>query len=394
MNGSSVEISVRERYSAAAEAPEAALCCPIEYDSRYLELIPDEIIEKDYGCGDPSRYVEAGETVLDLGSGSGKICYIAAQVVGSEGRVIGVDMNDDMLALARSYQGEMAQKLGYANVEFRKGKIQDLALDRDRIDTWLGEHPIADEKALRRYEAFAAEQQRIAPLIEDGSVDVVVSNCVLNLAPDEDKAQLFREIHRVLRRGGRAVISDIVADELVPQNLKDDPELWSGCVSGALEETQFVQAFEAAGFYGIEILKRDPDPWRTVEGIEFRSVTVVAYKGKEGACWDHNEALIYKGPFSEVTDDDGHTFVRGQRVAVCRKTFEIYSAAPYAAYFEPVEPRVPVVEPTPFPCSGGSLERHPSQTKDGSLIRRPSETKGEQYAETTEANSCCEPGQC
>ncbi|MBI3304108.1 MAG: hypothetical protein HYZ72_18755, partial [Deltaproteobacteria bacterium] len=126
-----------------------------------------------------------------------------------------------------------------------------------------------------------------------------------------DKRQLFAEIFRVLKNGGRAVISDIVADESVPAHLKNDSELWGGCISGALQESEFLQAFTAAGFYGMEILKRDAQPWRTVEGIEFRSLTLVAYKGKQGPCWDCNHAVIYKGPWSEVKDDDGHTLIRG-----------------------------------------------------------------------------------
>jgi SAM-dependent methyltransferase len=124
-----VEQSVRQRYSAAAQAAKPELCCPIDYDLARLKLLPPEIIEKDYGCCDPSRYARAGDVVLDLGSGGGKVCYLAAQIVGSSGRVIGVDMNDDMLALARKYQAEMAQRLGSDRVRFLKGYIQDLALD-------------------------------------------------------------------------------------------------------------------------------------------------------------------------------------------------------------------------------------------------------------------------
>jgi len=382
MSAPVVEDIVRDRYSAAAQAPEAALCCPVEYDPRYLEIIPEEIIAKDYGCGDPSRYLKPGDTVLDLGSGAGKICYIAAQVVGVEGRVIGVDMNDDMLALGRGYQDHMATALGYANVEFHKARIQDLKLDRDHLNQWLRQHPVEDEASLRRLETFMAEEGEKNPLIADQSVDIVVSNCVLNLVSDAEKRQLFGEIYRVLRRGGRAAISDIVADEPVPAHLKDDPELWSGCVSGAMQEAEFLRAFEEAGFYGIEIAKRDETPWRTVEGIEFRSLTVVAYKGKEGACWDHNEALVYKGPFREVRDDDGHTFSRGQRTAVCRKTFEIYSREPYEHYFEKVEPLHPVSEPVLFSCTGGAV------------LREPRQTKGQEYDITTEAGDCCEPDQC
>src|SRR5688572_13415852 len=115
-----VEFAVRQRYSAAAHTRVDTLCCPVEYDQNLLAVIPKEVLDRDYGCGDPSRHLRRGETVLDLGSGTGKICFIASQVVGPEGRVIGVDMNDDMLALARKHQPAVAFKVGYSNVEFRK----------------------------------------------------------------------------------------------------------------------------------------------------------------------------------------------------------------------------------------------------------------------------------
>lgn len=385
------ESSTRERYSAAAAAPEAALCCPVDYDPRYLQMIPDEIIEKDYGCGDPSTFARPGDTVLDLGSGGGKICYIAAQIVGAAGRVIGVDMNDDMLALARRHQPGMAQALGYDNVEFRKGRIQDLGLDRDRLELWLREHPVQDEGSLRTFEKQLTILRQQQPLVADESVDLVLSNCVLNLVADTEKRQLFGEIFRVLRRGGRAAISDIVADEPVPEHMKADPELWSGCLSGAMEETEFLQAFGDAGFYGIELAKRDPEPWRTVEGIEFRSVTVTAWKGKQGDCWEHNEAVIYKGPFREVSDDDGHVYRRGERVAVCRKTFEILGREPYADYFEPISPLEAVTDPQPFDC--GPPPSASSSGPGGAVRRHPRQTKGRDYDATTEAacgpNGCC-----
>ncbi len=247
----SPEEAVRERYSRAATQREAALCCPVSYDPKLLEAIPAEVLERDYGCGDPTRYAREGETVLDLGSGTGKACFLASQIVGPTGRVIGVDMNDEMLAVARRAAPEVARRIGFGNVEFRKARIQDLR-----------------------------------PVVPDGSVDLVVSNCVLNLVQPEAKKALFAEIHRVLRRGGRAVISDIVSDRDVPEPLMADPELWSGCISGAFREDAFVQAFEEAGFYGTTLLERQAKPWRVVEGIAFRSVTVVAYKGKEGACLD------------------------------------------------------------------------------------------------------------
>src|SRR5437867_3333093 len=180
-NPSRAESAVKSRYAAAAKAPEAALCCPVEYDRRYLEIIPAEVIEKDYGCGDPSRYVQPGETVLDLGSGAGKICFIAAQIVGAQGRVIGVDMTDEMLAVARRNAPIVAERLGYANVEFRKGRIQDLGLDVEIVDAELKKNPIANANTFLRAQELAADLRVKHPLVETESVDVVVSNCVLNL---------------------------------------------------------------------------------------------------------------------------------------------------------------------------------------------------------------------
>lgn len=379
----SVEKSVKERYAAAASAPEAALCCPVDYDRKYLEIIPTEVIEKDYGCGDPSKHLHPGETVLDLGSGTGKICFIASQVVGPEGKVIGVDMTDDMLEVARRNAPVIAERTGFANVEFRKGRIQDLALDLEKLDEELKNNPIGDANSFLAAAELAADLRVSHPLIESDSVDVVVSNCVLNLVGGSEKRQLFEEIFRVLKKGGRAVISDIVADEDVTEEMQDDPILWSGCISGALREDEFVKAFEDAGFYGIRILKRDPQPWQTVQGIEFRSVTIEAWKGKQGECFERNQAVIYKGPFKKVLDDDGHALERGQRYAVCDKTFNLYRKAPYTDSFDFVEPReaIPSDDAEPFDC-------------DGMRIRHPRETKGLDYDATTEAAVCTDGGDC
>ena len=380
------EEAVRHRYSEGAKKVEPELCCPTSYDPKYLVAIPQEVLEKDYGCGDPSRYLQPGETVLDLGSGAGKVCFIAGQVVGPTGRVIGIDMNDDMLAVARGNLPAVADRVGYANVSFHKSKIQDLQLDLEALEIWLELNPVRCYADLELLERHKDELRRNQPLVADESVEVVVSNCVLNLVRSEDKRQLFNEIFRVLRRGGRAVISDIVSDEDVPLHLQNDPSLWSGCISGALREDMFLRAFEDAGFYGITVLERQTEPWRTVEGIEFRSVTVVAYKGKEGDCWEQKQAVIYRGPFKEVRDDDGHILRRGVRVAVCEKTFGIYSREPYRSHFDFVEPlHKPALEnASPFPCAGGML------------IRDPRETKGQEHRLTTEAtpSSCGPNGGC
>jgi len=163
----SVTQSVKDRYAAGARERQEELCCPVEYDGKYLEAIPEEVLARDYGCGDPSRFLAPGDTVLDLGSGTGKICFIASQIVGPEGRVIGVDMTDEMVERGRANIADA----GVANVEIKKGIIEQLP-------------------------------------VEDASVDVVISNCVINLSPEKER--VFAEIARVLAPGGRMVVSDIV----------------------------------------------------------------------------------------------------------------------------------------------------------------------------------------
>ena len=359
------EAEVLRRYGAGAERSEPELCCPISYDPKYLELVPREIIEKDYGCGDPSAHVNPGETVLDLGSGGGKICYILAQRVGAAGRVIGVDFNDAMLGLARKYQDEMAAKVGYANVSFHKAKIQDLALDLDELQEVLEDHPIRSVEQLATFEATCDRLRREQPLIADASVDVIVSNCVLNLVRPPDKAKLFAEMFRVLRPGGRAVIADVVCDEDPTPAILEDPELWSGCIAGAFREDRFLEMFRDAGFQGLEIVQRQAEPWQLIDGIEFRSVTVRAYRGAGGPCLERHQAVIYKGPFQSVRDDDGHVFERGLRTAVCDKTFNLLKTGPYAkdmVFLEPTNP-VPLDEAESFDCSR-TFSRHPRELKE------------------------------
>ena len=382
-----IEQAVLERYEAGARQPQAALCCPTDgYDAHYLEALPEEIIEKDYGCGDPTRYVNGGETIVDLGSGAGKNCYILAQKVGATGKVIGVDFNDEMLSLSRKYLDEMSAKLGYKNVSFVKAKIQDLALNLDLVQDWLSQHPITSVTEVGEFETICDRFRQTQPLIADDSVDVVISNCVLNLVRPQDKKQLFQEIFRVLKRGGRAVISDIVCDEDPTPTILNDPELWSGCIAGAFREDEFLEMFEAAGFYGVEILARQSEPWQVIDGIEFRSLTVRAFKGKDGACWERNQAVIYRGPWKSVQDDDGHTLYRGQRMAVCDKTFQIYTN-PNGAYHNdviavPPHQDIPLESATVFDC-------------DREVIRHPKETKGADYHDTMmNDSSCCSSDSC
>jgi ubiquinone/menaquinone biosynthesis C-methylase UbiE len=370
--------AVRERYSTAARAREAALCCPVDYDPQHLELIPQEVLERDYGCGDPSRYVREGDVVLDLGSGAGKICFIAAQIAGPKGAVIGLDSNEEMLSLARASAPQVAEALGYANVQFRRARIQDLALDLDVLDAWLVEHPVRGVEEVAALEEASERFRRESTLIADASVDLVVSNCVLNLVRESDRGQLMEEIFRVLKVGGRIAISDIVSDERVPDDLKADPELWSGCVSGAFQELEFLLALEAAGFRGIAIDKWEAEPFAVVEGVEFRSITVSARKADVGPSCDANQALVYRGPWKAVEDERGNRFVRGERTAVSATAFQGLRTDPYESEFVAIFPRVSVPE-----------EEQPDF--ESARLRDPRETKGAGYRATRKPGQkgCC-----
>jgi SAM-dependent methyltransferase len=287
-----------------------------------------------------------------------------------------------MLALAERYRTEIGEQLGYQNVEFRRARIQDLRLDLRLVDAYLDTSPITSATELSRFQSYCADVRIHQPLLQDESVDLNLSNCVLNLVRPQDKEQLFSEMFRVLKRGGRIAISDIVSDEDVPVELQSDAALWSGCISGAYRDDAFLNAFDNAGFHGMEIVKRDEKPWRVIKGIEFRSVTVVAFKGKQGPCRECNQAVIYRGPWRKVIDDDGHMLERGRRMAVCDKTFQLYRRKPYAKDIIPVEPleTIPIADAVDFTCKRAAL-------------RHPRETKGLNYALTEiSEGDCCEPG--
>ena len=170
------------------------------------------------------------------------------------------------------------------------------------------------------------------------------------------------------------------------EKIMNDPDLWSGCIAGAFLEDGFLKMFEKAGFYGVEILKREETPWQVIDGIEFRSMTIRAYKGKEGDCWERKQSAIYKGPWKQVQDDDGHIYCRGERMAVCDKTYQILTGAnsPYAQDMIGIEAyeNISLELATEFNCKNKA-------------IRHPKETKGSEYKLTeTNSNDCCSPEQC
>lgn len=372
----------QQRYGAAAEAPEACLCTPVDYEAASLDHIPERILAVDFGCGDPTRYAREGETVVDLGSGSGKHVFMIARKVGPRGHVIGIDKTPNMLDLARGAVDEVAQKLGAAapRMEFRRGLIENLRWNLDRVEALTREQAPAGYDALDR----VARELDATPLIASDSVDLVVSNCVLNLVADHRKEGLFREIYRVLRNGGRAVISDIVAEVDVPQAMKDDDHLWTGCISGALRRDRFLDAFVSAGFYGVRELSSFF--WLEEGGIRFHSVTIEAFKGKEGPCWETYRQAFYQGPFSAVHDDDGHVYPRGVAVPVCEKTARILGREPYAGHFLISEALAEESERIPFDCGTNLRGEVPADVR-AKLTRSTGLTSGTRGCDP--ANGCC-----
>jgi len=259
---------IREFYGQAARDPNEDIVNPFAPAADGTGFIPESAKKRSYGCGSP---VEAaaprpGETVVDLGSGSGVECFMAARAVGPEGRVVGVDMTDDMLALARESKKEVVTRLGYDNVEFVRGFLEDI--------------PLPD--------AFA---------------DVVISNCVINLSPD--KRATFHEIIRILKPGGRLVVSDVVSDGPVEVAIKNDEQFRGECLGGALQQFHLVAMLKDTGFTAVRLLKRFP--YRKVMETEFFSLTYEAFKPAER----EERTGIYRGPYAAVMLDDGTMMFNG-----------------------------------------------------------------------------------
>jgi len=291
---------MREFYGAAAEQPQADLCCPTTYDDSAIAHIPKDVLDRFYGCGSPmtSANIRPGETVLDLGSGAGIDVFIAAKLVGPTGTAIGVDMTDRMLSVANENRPKVAAALGYDVVEFREGFLEEI--------------PVASK-----------------------SVDLVTSNCVVNLSPD--KPRVFEEIWRVLGDHGRIVISDIVSEREVPPHLKTNVHLWGECLAGALTQEEFLSRLERAGFYGLTVLKRTY--WKDVEGYPFFSVTVAGYKYEKSAgCVFEGHRAVYLGPGKALVDEEGHLFPRNEPYEVCTDTVAKLSRAPYDGMFAILAP--------------------------------------------------------
>jgi ubiquinone/menaquinone biosynthesis C-methylase UbiE len=306
------------------------LCTAEKYDKELLKKIPKVILDNDFGCGNPSSYVRQGDAVLDLGSGSGKICYILSQIVGPAGKVFGIDVNPDMLALSRGQQEAFAEVLGFDNMQFCHASIADMKTDLDKVEALLARSSI---DSLEKFQAFERRKNEIFdanPLIPDGSIDVVVSNCVINLVRTTEKVNVFSEMFRILRCGGRIAISDNISNVEVPLHLQNDAQLWTACYSGVFQEQKLYKALEAAGFEGIRIEIRNDDPAKVVGEVEFRAVTVTAVKPFAASANDsRSHEVMYRGPWLEVVDENGVRLRRGEVTLVSTQSTAKFKAEVY-----------------------------------------------------------------
>lgn len=286
---------VKEFYSKAAISPQDSLCCPTDYCSEDVSHIPADVLKISYGCGSPvsKAAIKKRETLVDLGSGGGVDCFIAAKTTGKSGKIIGIDMTDEMLSQAEKSRKYVEKNLGYSNIEFRKGLLEDIPVDSN-------------------------------------SVDIIISNCVINLSTLKHK--VFEEIYRILKNHGRFVISDIVSDKEVPEDMKADKKLWGECVSGAVTQQDLIEIAKAAGFYGVSI--EHDYVWKVINGIKFSSITFRGWKFIKGSkCVYKGQYAIYKGPFLNVSDDDDHTYPAGKPVEICTDTAAKLTNPPYAGSF-------------------------------------------------------------
>ncbi len=318
MNDLAVSQTVREYYGEVLKSSKdlkSSACCTLEAMPAFLKkLLADihpEVVSRFYGCGSPLPPGLEGCTVLDLGCGSGRDCYLLSRLVGPQGRVIGVDMTEAQLEVAQSHLDWHTRRYGYqqANVEFKQGYIEDL--------NSLG--------------------------IADNSIDVVVSNCVVNLSPD--KKAVFKEIFRVLKPGGELYFADVYSDRRIPEKLRHDPVLFGECLAGALYWEDFRRLLADLGCPDSRVIRsnaialEDAEIVDKIGMVNFRSVTVRAFKMPlEDRCEDFGQVAIYRGSIPDNKHafdlDDHHHFETGKPLRVCGNTADMIQLSRYGRHFD------------------------------------------------------------
>ena len=309
-----------------------------EHHKPILSLLPDEVLSKFYGCGSPVPPALDGATVLDLGCGTGRDAFVAAALAGPTGRVIGVDMTEAQIDVARRHRQSVADALGHPapTTEFVLGTMEDLGA--------LG--------------------------VEDGSVDVVISNCVLNLAPD--KRPVFAEIDRVLKVGGELYVSDVFVDRRLPESVRRDPVLVGECLGGALYTEDFRRMMAGLGWRDIRtvtqrpITVEDPELADRLGNARFTSATIRAFKLPdliEDRCEDYGQVAIYRGGIDGQRHafvlDDHHLFEAGRPMLVCGNSAAMVQNTRYGCYFDVTGDRSThfgLFDCAPAPAAGGDAE--------------------------------------
>ena len=288
-------------------------CCPIDTVPQFLKPllanIHDDVMSRFYGCGSPIPFAIEGATVLDLGCGTGRDCYLLSQLVGANGRVLGIDMTDKQLAVAQATLDWHTKRFAYstANVEFQLGLIEDLSA------------------------------------IADNSIDLVVSNCVINLSAN--KPIVFKEIFRVLKPGGELYFSDVFADRRLSKSQQLDKILLGECLGGAMYTEDFRRMLAATGVADFRIHSQspielhDPEIIKMAGNTQFYSITVRAFKlDLEDRCEDYGQVAMYRGGIEHSEDafklDDHHLFTINKPVLVCANTAAMLSGTRYRSYFE------------------------------------------------------------
>jgi len=291
-------------------------CCTLTHSPKHireaLNLVADEVQAKYYGCGLTIPSQVKGLRILDLGSGSGRDCFIAAKIVGESGSVVGIDMTDEQLKVANEHIEYHREKFGYAksNVEFIKGNIEKL----DELN------------------------------LEKGSFDIIISNCVINLAMDKEK--VLKDAYELLKPGGEMYFSDVYSDRRISKNLQEDKILWGECLSGALYWNDFLRTAKKAGFTDPRAVEDKPitieneDVEDLVGDIKFYSVTYRLWKieGLESDCEDYGQAVAYKGGIDEemlsFKLDEHHVFPKGKIMSVCGNTYNMLNKTRLAQHFD------------------------------------------------------------
>lgn len=318
MDNQETHSQVKEYYGetlSSSEDLKTDACCSIDYYPDHVKAalseIHPEVMDKFYGCGSPIPDSVAGLTVLDLGCGSGRDCYVLSKLVGETGKVIGLDMTDKQLEVANRHVGYHREKFGYkeSNVVFKKGQIEDLSS--------IG--------------------------LADNSIDLVVSNCVINLSPEKER--VFKEIFRVLKPGGELFFSDIFSDCRIPAELAKDQVLLGECLGGALYWEDFRRLMSKLGCQDFRTTTARPlsidndDIVKQLDGIGFISATVRAFNIElEDRCEDFGQSATYLGTIPESPEhfdlDDHHRLEKGEKFRVCGNSFDMLAQTRFAKHFE------------------------------------------------------------